>query len=674
MIYTNQVNLRYDHAAIARDFAIFEARRDNGNFSHSKIPDIALQQCRALSVVYDWGPSCYILYHRDDVEKHSLKQTLESYEADVCVHEITSQELEKRCSCRLAQLLFNTIPSLSSCGEMYHNITGKLYYSDSKWIYRRKEELVGFWTLQISITWDLCLKLEVKTFSNVHNQRDAFVKPRYLFDSASFSLRRALKEDPDADSNRFVIAAMFPDRKNTVPFLEFGSLSEYYSCKVGVLHRFLKDVQDVLYTYLTLEIVSLDETTHIGDKRPDTEMTNIRQRLKKSLFYVEDTVQNEQSSALVSMLRQELNQYSNISLAEGTPEKGAVLIRVIHNKEYYENSSEQDSYADAPKDCIVQHVTVEDFQLNGNAKEKEAPSLRKVLQEIAIKMDIDEGQMSCYNWSALEFSSTLTFVAASKPSHSAIHYQRLRVTPGGALHFDSWEQPLFFMDQEQEKISTAFETRNGKFDFYVKGLVYEDIDHIHIIRDTDRYTLPNMDILEQKLGATRDDEMIFLAPIIEVLQATLSTLTPPKSIQCQGILDTLLLQGNHMLRKELRSILNLKSALGRELNQLIYEKTGILIASRIKERNNRERIFGGTLDIRHFYDGSAQYYYSGYRSQSLKWSLPHACRIRKVTSTGEKLNFEKYLPLLEVDFVRASAWTVIPFPFKYLREWTTLQR
>lgn len=678
MIHTNQVNLQYDHAAIARDFVIFEACRDNGDFKRSKIPDIALQQCRALSVVYDWGSSCYILYHRSDAEKASLKQTLESYEADVCVREITSQELEKKCNCRLAQLLFNAIPSLSSGSTMYHNITGKLYYMDSKWIYRRKEELVGFWTLQISISWDLCIKLEVRTFSKVHNQRDVLGKPQHLFDGASFSLRRVLKEDPDAAANHFVIAAMFPNRKNTVPFLEFGSLSEYYSCKVGVLHRFLKDVQNILSPYITLETVSLDETTHIGNKRLDSKMMNIRQCLKEIPVYVEDTVQNEQSTALESMLWQELKQYSDISLTKGSPTKGSVLIRIIHNKEYYTNSTERDNYADAPKDCIVQHITVEDFQLNGtnqrNAKEKEDPNLRKVLQELAIKIDIAKEQMSFYDWKSLGFPPALTFVTASKNGDGLVHYRRLRVSTEGKLCFDTWEQSFFYANDEQEKIAAAFETRNGKFDSKVKGLIYEEADNIQIIRDTDRYTLPNMEVLEQKLSATRDDEMIPLFSVIKVLQENLSSFTGKKRIQCAEILDTLSHHSHQVSRKELRTILNLKSTLGRELNQLIYDETGTLIASRIKERTNRESILGGTLDIRHFHVGSAQYYYSGYFGQSLKWSLPHACRIRKITSTGAMLNFEKYLPLLEVDFVRTNAWTVIPFPFKYLREWTALQR
>ena len=96
MINTNQMNPTINHEAIAKDFVIFEASRDKGNYYKSKIPDVALQECRALAVAYDWGNTCYILYHRDAAEKHALKQTLESYEDDVRVQEITSQQLAKK--------------------------------------------------------------------------------------------------------------------------------------------------------------------------------------------------------------------------------------------------------------------------------------------------------------------------------------------------------------------------------------------------------------------------------------------------------------------------------------------------------------------------------------------------------------------------------------------------
>jgi len=675
LILTNKVELNFDHNVITRDFVIFEVCRSNGDFKGSKIPDIALQECRAISVVYEWGTSCYVLYHRALAEKHALKQTLERCDKDIRVCEITSVDLEQRGKHRLAQLLLNGIQSLAANHTMYHNVTGALYYSDPKWFYRKREQLIGFWMLQISLTGDYCVKLNVKTFSNINRQRDARQKAQYLIDGASFSLRRALKEEQDPNAERFVITSYQSGKKNTVPFLAFGSYDEFCSCKVGVLYHFLQDVQTYLSPYLKMDFMPLDEANHIGNRKVDTKMIHIRERLKKVPLYLEDTVQNEQSAILKEMLIRELSRYSGISVEEGAPSKGTALIRIIHNREYYEDCPEQDNYADAPKECVVQHVTVEDFHLTGtnihNTMEKEDCSLRKIIQELAIKLDVFQGKMHCYHWPALGFSSPVAFVRAVKADNETIHYQRLFVEPNGELRFDRWEQSIVFADPEQEKIAEAFENRNGNFDPTVKGVIYESIDQIHIIRDTERYTLPNLEVLEHMLRETRDEEMVPLAPIIEVLENKLVSTNGDERSRCQEIFEELRNRGTQISRKELKRVLNLRTKFGKEISDLIYEETGIIVSGRMKERRNRERIFGGVLDVRHFSSGVSQFYYSGYRGESLKASIPHACRIRKVTSTGDILHFEKYLPLLEVDFVRASAWTVVPFPFKYLREWGT---
>ena len=134
-------------------------------------------------------------------------------------------------------------------------------------------------------------------------------------------------------------------------------------------------------------------------------------------LYLEDTVQNEESRILVSMLRYELDQYSQIAFVEGTPGKGDALLRIIHYPPFYEDHPEDDDYLKAPKDCIVQHVTVEDFQLTGmnrrGTREKEDHKLLKVIQELAIKIDINRRQMTCYDWPKLGFHKPVTFVTAT---------------------------------------------------------------------------------------------------------------------------------------------------------------------------------------------------------------------------------------------------------------------
>lgn len=669
MIDTNQMKIKFNHTAIQRDFVIFEVTRDDGNYYRSTIPDAALQKCQALAVAYDWGKTCYILYRRSEAEKCALKQVLESCEDNVRIQEISSNKMHRN---RLAQLLFNAIPNLRAGGRMYHNITGKLFYSTGKWIHKRKNGAVSdFYMLQISITQELCIKLDVVTFSPASPASPKDMgEPQYLYDGKSHVLRRALKDDPDKQLDRFVRRSAYSGRKNTIPFLEFGSLDEYYCGKTGVLHKFLKEAGDCLSAYLTMETVPLDEAAHIGKEKSDGSMERIRLRLQQIPLYLEDAVQTGESASLVLMLRQELERHSKIALLSGAPPKGSALIRIIHNKEYFENNDETDNYADAPKDCIVQHITVEDFHMTDK---KEDPYLRKILQELAIKADVFEGRMTCYDWQMLGRSSALTFVTASKKKNEPAVYRRLRVLPDGSLEFDKWEEPPFFpAGSEREKIFLAYENRNGKFDRKINGLVYEDTDNIHIIRETDRFAFP--DDFEPILKATQDKESLPVAPIADVVRCRYGTLTGKERTKCEQILDALSYCGTHILRKDLRRLVNLKTNLGKELNRLIFDTTGILISGRLKQKENLERLFAGVLDIRLFRKGQAQYYFSGGHGSDLKYKVHRACRIREVTVNDGTPQFECCLPLLEVGFVRADGWTVLPFPFKYLREWDRMRK
>ena len=66
-------------------------------------------------------------------------------------------------------------------------------------------------------------------------------------------------------------------------------------------------------------------------------------------------------------------------------------------------------------------------------------------------------------------------------------------------------------------------------------------------------------------------------------------------------------------------------------------------------------------------DGHTFVYYVGAKSKRI--SYPNACCMRKVVSLGDEIEYEELLPLMVVEFVRNNQYTVLPFPYKYLREY-----
>lgn len=52
------------------------------------------------------------------------------------------------------------------------------------------------------------------------------------------------------------------------------------------------------------------------------------------------------------------------------------------------------------------------------------------------------------------------------------------------------------------------------------------------------------------------------------------------------------------------------------------------------------------------------------------YSFKDACHLRQIIAVnGSKLIFKQLLQSMDVDFVRTGQSTVIPFPFKYIREY-----
>lgn len=92
--------------------------------------------------------------------------------------------------------------------------------------------------------------------------------------------------------------------------------------------------------------------------------------------------------------------------------------------------------------------------------------------------------------------------------------------------------------------------------------------------------------------------------------------------------------------------------------------------TKIRGKEKRDELMSSVLDIKTFKIDDEQYYFSGMIGNGMHWTINKAANIRKIESVGKSsLMFNKLLKLMNVTFVRNGQLTVIPFPFKYLREY-----
>ena len=84
----------------------------------------------------------------------------------------------------------------------------------------------------------------------------------------------------------------------------------------------------------------------------------------------------------------------------------------------------------------------------------------------------------------------------------------------------------------------------------------------------------------------------------------------------------------------------------------------------------RQELLSAITDIKLFGQGDRKYYFVGIIGEGMRTNVAHAANIRMIEAYKKAaLRFEEVLPLMNVTFVRNGQLTVMPFPFKYLREY-----
>ncbi len=90
----------------------------------------------------------------------------------------------------------------------------------------------------------------------------------------------------------------------------------------------------------------------------------------------------------------------------------------------------------------------------------------------------------------------------------------------------------------------------------------------------------------------------------------------------------------------------------------------------LRNKESREEYLTSVTEIRNYRLDGKEYYFVGVCGVGMRPKLQTAALIRSVSQAKDGRNeFSRLLPLMNVSFIRNGQLTVIPFPFKYLREY-----
>ena len=95
--------------------------------------------------------------------------------------------------------------------------------------------------------------------------------------------------------------------------------------------------------------------------------------------------------------------------------------------------------------------------------------------------------------------------------------------------------------------------------------------------------------------------------------------------------------------------------------------------NKLRSKQKEDELLTACLDIKYMpiNDKKARYFV-GTIGEGMQQKISNAYPIREIEANeSDPLFFDELLPLMNITFVRNGQLTVLPFPFKYLREWVT---
>jgi hypothetical protein len=691
-IQTNRLQVEFNIEAIKRDFVFLRFKKEGKRWTGARELDQLFGiEYQASAVLFVHGPFAYAMFKKplDTYKLLSLIRSDENF-ADDAVIEVEplaclNNEVECICEAWLAQIFLNYLSSSRSRFKQLHfcNLTGALLlipefngknadYIDAAKItidknYLMKVELVRHRKL-ISVLADIKnKKIKPEAIKN---------KPRYVINDETKTLRRWL-DDSDPDVKKTYVPLSLDGKRANTEFLHFGSTADYNKSRAGIFHNVLESINENLSNYMHVELSHLETPHSIELKETILKAPKqLHSKLEGKSIRIVDRVDSDESRELAQSLKGALLNYVTDSkqLSFGkNDKKDALNIRIIHDKDYYDKSEEDDEHLPSTSEYQRQHITVE------GVKEISDAIVKTTIKEILIKNDINEGRISLFDWNKLNAKHSWTFAMYDDNAKNVIF---MIISPDGTFEFKNLDgNNILEFTEYQEYIELIDQHKRDEWrkDKVLEGLVISENSDKNLIFRTDEITIPDLDSILQVIedvDTQLPKGMRTGKELAQIVEQCFSETNESEKDNVSALINELEKINNQEISKaNFRKLSNAyiypTSKLGSNLRDYLLNEHGIRLHFS-KSKEMMDKLFAASLNINYFMENDAEaYYFVGQRRESIQSSLKDSFHLRKVVAEkGSNLVFNDILKTMDVDFVRTGQSTVLPFPFKYLREYS----
>lgn len=669
---SNEICSDIKYAEINKNYCFFRIDTSEkyikGGASFLDLSDLAYVK----SVVFDRGKSFYIMTATNEISRSSLTKALGQYDGgnSLSINQLRAEELQTHT---LIQLFLNSLSNPDDELCTYNNLSGKLLCYKPKWLDRDDDGVLwGLNCIEIRVNKDMCLQLSAHRMTSLRlknkmhfEKRKIHEYPQYEFSYNNHTLRRVSGEKLNDKAN--LIQKPIEGDRGQVTFFDFSNYDAFSCTKNGILYDVVNLLKIQFADYMTISFREYDITKTLVYSRKQLEeyKDTIIKQLHISGINVIDEVQSSSSESYLQDLCTEIEDViPGVKCKIGKRlSKGKVNIRYIHDKQFYDDT---DPHKDNLSEYVVQHITVE------NSSYKTKATVMNILKELIIKQDIKSGKINIINWSRFNYENDWIFGMVIDKE-----YYFMTIHPDGTFEIQKMKRDIFSMT-EYDSYMDYFGVNDNclSSDYYgVIGLIKDSNGNINLIKDTNMYTLSDFMAIGDILKNVSGHAIFSGEELSQLLRDTMSATDDNKvrteleilipTINAAEAYDKTAVM--HMLRG-----MNTKKAVVKS----VYENTGVMLYAYMRGEDARNEYLSGTVDINYIkLSKDTARFCVGEIGSGMKYSIDRASVIREVQAVENSLLvFDEVLPLMGVEFVRYGMLTVMPFPFKYLREFATIDK
>ncbi len=659
------------------------------------------------ALMHVYGRSFYLLVRQNHTEAVRLVRTIvqenETLSAEVLPLEHIPLEV-------VTQLFINSLANACNPEYKLNNLSGKFYYSNPAWFECRregqKEKVFQVPACRFSVSKELVLSAEICTFTSISYRRQMeFLKtpfqkmPQYVFNYTTQTFRRKLPDEKCPEEEVFIIRQL-KGRKTNLKFIDFSSWEAFQKSKAAAWYHLTRLIGQRLADYLAVEFESCDELEYFPAEEWQSryKQAQVRNFLDTHVLKILDDVGSEESGIYLERLKEFITEQFGAQVVVAKQiQAGDVCLRFIHNKENQEE--ENDSYQDAgdyfARGAVVHHITEEDFASKVDVVLKdeieqcqEIPIRKKLEQEIhllksvlnnifkelLIKQDIQTERITITDWEALGFKHNWVF-GWQEEGDKRICF--MEIDPAGKISFEIiCADELLGETSRYRMFKSFFEPEDFSKSVRVEGLVQSPEGFINLICKTSLRTLPAFVEIGDRLKAENQLWQIEKQRLLDLLEMYV-TEHAAIADDVQAIMKVVKEDSRQLLTR--KDLLNLPFVKPRRhkmlMSEIVLETQNVILKNYFRGKETKNELLNSNLDICYWEQEGRAWYFVGEKSKGIRTHFKDAATVRMIEPVNDSpLLFRNLIPTCNVDFVRHEGLTVLPFPFKYIREYLKIDQ